>query len=137
MSEAIAQNTTEPRAAEVGEDLAAHASGWFRSVKARTSLMSRLLLAETKLAAISVAGMAFFGVMAAAFALGAWGLALAGLVHGLLAVNVSLWIILLSLALLHVIAAMCMWVFAMRLTRHLEFSATRQQLMKSVEVEES
>ena len=62
------------------ESVVAHVAGWFAAYRARIRLLGELALAEARLAATSVALMAFLGTVAAVFVLSAWGLIVAGLV---------------------------------------------------------
>ena len=103
-------------------------SDWVSETSSRIRLTTELALAEAKLAATSVALMMFFALLAAVFVLGAWGLLIAGLVSGLVqALDAPLWAVLTGLCVLHVVLARWLWSRVVRLTKHLEFSATRQQ----------
>jgi uncharacterized membrane protein YqjE len=104
------------------------AAGWAAAVTARVKLTAELALAEAKLAAISISLMAFLAMLAAAFALGAWGLLLAGLTLGLLQQQIPLWPMLFVLGGLHVLIAAAAWRGAVKLSHNLEFPVTRQQL---------
>ncbi len=99
----------------------------------RARLVSRLALAEARLAATSLALMGFLALLAAAFVMGAWGLLLAGLVLGLLQLQLPLWPMLLALAGLHVLLATLAWRFLLALSGNLEFSRTRSQIAGSTE----
>jgi membrane protein implicated in regulation of membrane protease activity len=90
--------------------------------------VARLAIAEAKLAAISVAMMAFFGTLAAGFVLLAWGLVVAAVLQLLSAQGIPQWLAMLSLALAHVIAAIFLWRTASRLGSNLDFKVTRGEL---------
>lgn len=107
--------------------VASHATGWLSASQSRASSVAHLALAEAKLAAISVAMMAFFGALAAAFAVGAWGLGVAAVLQLLAKQDISLWLAMLVMGLAHVIAAMFFWRAAKNLCGNLEFNATRSQ----------
>jgi uncharacterized membrane protein YqjE len=118
------EDTVAPAAAGI----ATLAASWMTAAGSRVKLISELALAEAKLAAISLALMAFLAMLAAAFVLSAWGLLIAGLVNGLVQMQISLWPILLVLGGLHVLIAYAAWRGAIRLSRNLEFELTRKQL---------
>lgn len=82
--------STEPTVAPAAAGIATLAASWASAAGLRVKLISELALAEAKLAAISIALMAFLAMLAAAFVLGAWGLLIAGLVHGLVQLQLSL-----------------------------------------------
>jgi len=103
-------------------------TAWVAATGSRLKLTSELALAEAKLAAISISLMVFLAMLAAAFTLGAWGLLMAGLVYGLLQLQLPFWPILLLLGGLHVLIAVAAWKTAVYLSHNIEFSATRQQL---------
>jgi uncharacterized membrane protein YqjE len=103
------------------------AASWASAAGTRVRLISELALAEAKLAAISIALMAFLAMLAAAFVLGAWGLLVAGVIHGLLQLQFPLLPVLLALVGLHVLVAATAWRAAVRLCANLEFGYTRQQ----------
>lgn len=133
-SEVPRQPDAEPQPGaetESSASLASLASDWASNAKARAEVLSVLAAAEAKLAVGSVAAMVFLGLVAVVFLLSAWGLALAGLVHGFYALGFPLWGILTTLAVVHVIAALLLWRYAMRLTNHLKFPATRRELGRS------
>lgn len=115
-------------AEQPGETVAKHTAGWLSASVARVKVVSELALAEAKLAASSVALMAFLGTIAAVCVIAAWGLVVAGGVVALLALGVPLWAILMLLALGHLAIAGLLARRILALTAHLEFSATRQQL---------
>ena len=107
-----------------------HAAGWLEATRERATAVTHLAIAEAKLAALSVALMALFGVLAAVCLLGAWGLLVAGLAHALVYLGLPLWAVLLLFGVGHVLAAWVSWRSAMRLSRHLEFAATRAQIRR-------
>lgn len=125
---------TEQTVAPAAAGIATLAASWASAAGSRVKLISELALAEAKLAAISLALMAFLAMLAAAFVLGAWGLLVAGLVQGLvMQLQFPLWPVLLVLGGLHALIAALAWRGAVRLSRNLEFGHTRQQLGQSWE----
>lgn len=111
-------------------NVATHARGWLAATEARAGAVAKLAVAEAKLAALSVAMMAFFGTLAAAFTLVAWGLGVAAVIRLLSDLEVSVWAAMLSMALVHVVAAALLWRAAKKLGDNLEFSATRRQIVR-------
>ena len=115
------------------QSVASHASGWLSASVARLKLIAELALAEAKLAASSVALMAFLGTGAAICVLSAWGLVVAGGILALLNAGIPLWAMLMTFALLHLLIA----AFAVRkivaLSDLVGFTATRQQLRRNSE----
>jgi ABC-type nickel/cobalt efflux system permease component RcnA len=107
---------------------------WMSATNSRIRITTELALAEARLAAISVTLMVLMGTLSAVFVLGAWGLVVAGLVYALLQFGISLWLTLISLGLLHALGAWLLWRGAVKLSCHLNFSATRQQFRNSQEV---
>jgi len=134
---AVPQGTAAPAAepaapaaeplAPAAADIVTLAASWASAAGTRVRLISELALAEAKLAAISIALMAFLAMLAAAFVLGAWGLLVAGVIHGLLQLQFPLLPVLLALVGLHVLVAATAWRAAVRLCANLEFGYTRQQ----------
>lgn len=104
---------------------------WFSTASARVGDVTRLALAEARLAAVSVALMAFLAMLAALFVFAAWGLGIAGIVHAFLDTGAALWAVLLGIAVAHLIGAVGLWSMAMRLGRHVEFRATQRQLFEA------
>ncbi len=127
--DSIHDSTIAPAAASI----AGLASNLASASVRRAKLLSKLALAEARLAATSLALMAFLAMLAAAFVLGAWSLLMAGLVHGLLQLQVPLWPLLLALAGLHVLLATLAWRFVLALSGNLEFNHTRSQIAGPVE----
>ena len=119
-----ADRAVAPAAANIINLVAA----WVAATGSRIKLTAELALAEAKLAAISICLMVFLAMLAAAFILGAWGLLMAGVVLGLLHLQLPLWPILLVLGGLHVLIAAAAWQTALYLSRNLEFPETREQL---------
>lgn len=111
-------------------DLATH---WVATAGSRVKVMVDLVMAEARLAAISVALMAFLAMLSAAFVLGAWALLIAGLIYGLLQLGWPLWPILLVLCATHALIAFLAWRGAVKLSNNLEFPVTRQQFQHSKE----
>jgi hypothetical protein len=110
------------------DGLIGHATGWIEATRERARSVTHLALAEARLAALSVVMMAFFGMLAAMCLLGAWGLLVAGVAYALVQAGMSLWVALLLLGAGHLLLAWLLWRSAMRLTRHLEFAATRARI---------
>lgn len=90
--------------------------------------MTELAAAEARLAAISLSLMTFLAMLAAALVLGAWGLMVAGLVYGLLQLQIPLWLLLLVLGGLHALLAALAWRAAVNLSDNLQFKGTRRQI---------
>lgn len=112
--------------AEAG--FAEHSKGWLAATQSRATSLAQLAIAETKLAAISVAMMAFFGALAAGFIIIAWALVVAAALQVLTTQDISLWLAMLLLAVAHGIAAAVLWRTATRLSDNLEFKVTRGEL---------
>lgn len=106
----------------------AYATDWFGSLRSRAHITTELALAEAKLAAISLSVMVFFAVLAAVLLLSAWGLLIAGLVHGLLQTGLPLWALLVGVAVLHVVAALFLAHRAIRLGDNMSFAKTRDHI---------
>jgi len=123
-----------PGAATDSASIATLVAGWMSATSSRIRITTELAFAEARLAAISLTLMVLMGMLSALFLLGAWGLVVAGLVAAAAAFGVSLWIALAALSLLHVLGAWLLWRGAVRLSRFLEFAATRQQLRQAEEV---
>ncbi len=109
------------------------AASWVSAVSTRIRLITELALAEAKLAAISVVLMMFLAILAAAFMFGAWGFLMAGLVLGLVQLQLPLWPVLLVLGGLHFLIAAIAWRVADRLSKNLEFPASKEQFNLHVE----
>lgn len=127
-----------PAISEAASDTAAEyasivtlVAGWLSATGSRMRITTELVFAEARLAALSMTLMVMLGMLSAVFVLGAWGLVVAGLVAVALQWNIALWLTLLSLGLLHVLGAWCLWRGAVRLSSYLSFSATRQQFQRS------
>lgn len=131
------QSTTDDRAVQSGTPAAAatetvagieeHAKGWLKATRSRANSIARLAVAEAKLAATSIALMAFLGMLAAGFAFGAWALAVVVALQFLDSQDIPLWIATLTLALAHAVAARILWRSALNLSSKLEFQLTREQ----------
>ena len=127
--------STEQTVAPAAAGIATLAASWVSAAGTRVKLISELALAEAKLAAISLALMAFLAMLAAAFVLSAWGLLVAGLVHGLVVqLQIPLWPVLLVLGGLHALIAALAWRAAILLSSNLEFGYTRKQLGRPMEI---
>ena len=126
------QETTQDRTSTAGAAASASIgeliADWLSTTGDRVGAVTRLAMAEARLAAISAALMAFLAVLAALFVFAAWGLAIAGVVHVFLGLGAARWAALLGIAVLHIAGAMMLWTAAMRLGRHVEFRATQRQL---------
>lgn len=109
------------------------ASDWVSTTGSRVKVMADLVMAEAKLAAISVALMAFLAVVSATFLLGAWALFIAALIYGLLQLGLPIWPILFVLCISHALIAFLAWRGAVKLSNNLEFPVTRQQLQSNKE----
>ena len=123
--EALATTPQPDTSDETG--LMSLASHWLANLGSRAKVMVELVLAEARLAAISVALMAFLAMLSAAFVLGAWALLIAGLIYGLLQMGLPVWPILFTLCVVHALIAFLAWRGAVRLSNNLEFPITRQQ----------
>lgn len=124
-------HTAESGTAE--QSVASHAANLFSASFARLQLVAELALAEAKLAASSVALMAFLGTVAAICVLSAWGLVVAGGLHALLTAGVPLWVMLVVLALLHLSIAALAVHRIIALSGLIGFAETRQQLRGNTE----
>jgi uncharacterized membrane protein YqjE len=120
--------TDDAKVAPAAVSIATLAASWASAAGNRVKLLSELALAEAKLAAISLALMAFLAMLAAAFVLGTWGLLMAGLIHALLQMQIPLWPLLLVLGGLHALLATIAWRAAVALSQNLEFGYTRGQI---------
>jgi len=116
-----------PEVAPAAADIATLASSWASAASARVRLTTDLVLAEAKLAFISLSLMMFLAMLAAAFVLAAWTLAIAGLCYGVAQLGIPLWISLPSLVVLHAVAANRIWRMVSRISQTLDFPMTRQQ----------
>lgn len=102
-------------------------ANWVTIVRTRIRTTVELAAAEVKLAAMSFVLMNVFAVALAILALSGWGLLLAGMVVGLLSAGISLWIILVSAAVLHLALAYVLWRSIVRLSAHLNLTATQPE----------
>ncbi len=109
-------------------------AGLMSATSSRIRLTTDLAFAEARLAAISVALMVLMAMLSAGLVLVAWGLIVAGLVVVVLKFGISLWITLAALSLLHALGAWLLWRGAVRLSRYLDFTATRQQFQQAQEI---
>lgn len=133
-TEAPARQSAPVTHSEAGSaTIAELVSEWLSTRASRAGALARLALAEARLAAVSVALMTFLAMLAAIFAFTAWGLGVAALVSSLLAAGLELSAILIAIAALHVLIAFVLWNISMRLGKHVEFHATRQQLREARE----
>lgn len=130
MSERLHENRP-PAEIRESANIVELAADWLSAASSRVKLTTELAMAEAKLAAISLALMAFLGVIAALFVVGAWGLVVAGIVAGLVQAGMSLWISLAIVGVIHVFLAFLILRAALGLGDHMKFSATRRQFMHS------
>lgn len=112
----------------------AYASDWFGSLRSRVHITTELALAEAKLAAVSLSVMVFFAVLAAILLLSAWGLLVAGLVHGLQQTGLPLWALLTGVAVIHIAAALLLALRAIRLSDNMSFAKTRDHISSAGQV---
>ncbi|MGB5245392.1 MAG: hypothetical protein WBN34_02510 [Woeseia sp.] len=109
-------------------DVVSHAIAYVSSVRDRVHLVIELAVAEAKFAAVSAAATALLVLLASLFTLGAWGLAMAGLVVAAIQAGYSLWTVLSALGLLHMLVAAVLAARALTMSRHVAFAETRRQL---------
>lgn len=109
---------------------------WMSATSSRIRVTTDLAFAEARLAALSVALMVFMGMLAALLVLGAWGLIVAGIVAAAIQSGIALWLTLTLLSLMHALGAWMLWNGAVKLSRYLNFSATRQQFRHLQEVQD-
>lgn len=126
-------DTSAPNPATRSPSIGELVADWLSTTGDRVGAVTRLAIAEARLAAISAALMAFLAVLAALFVFAAWGLGIAGVVHLFLDLGAQLWVVLLIIAIVHVVGALGLWSIAMRLGRHVEFRATQRQLFATTE----
>ncbi len=127
---------TEAEAADIQDQeagIATLTSAWLAATGSRVKATADLALAEVRLAAISIAWMAFFATLASLFVFATWGLLAAGLVHGLVQLGAPLWLCLGGLGVLHALAGFIMWGRMLALSRYLEFPATTKLFKTSQE----
>ena len=101
-------------------------AGWFLAARDRGALVARLAAAEARLAATSFLLIIGIVVAIAVLALSAWGLVAAGIVHGLVEAGMPVGFALASVALVHLLAAAGLAVYAVRVSRNMKFSETRR-----------
>lgn len=130
-AEASPETLVDPEAG-----IAELATTWVSAAGSRVKNTAELALAEARLAAMSFAVMLLLAIVAAVFLLGAWGMLMAGVVTGLNALGLPLWITLLALGAIHLLCAWLLIRLAMKLSVHLELPATRRQLGGTAEPEE-
>lgn len=131
--DAVPPAASDTTAESEASGLMALAGDWIATAGSRAKVMVELVVAEARLAAISVALMAFLAMLSAAFLLGAWGLLIAGLIYGLLQLGLPLWPVLIVLCATHALIAFLAWRGAVKLSNNLEFPVTRQQLQRNQE----
>ena len=127
------QETAPPDAANHAS-LAGLATSWLSSVGARAQSTSALVIAETKLALLSVVVMVFLAVLAAVSVLASWGLLTAGLTIWAVQSGAPLWVALFGAGSVHALLGILAWRGVTRLSGYLEFSATREQFRVSEEI---
>lgn len=90
-----------------------------------------LIAADARLAGVSLVAMINGLIFAGLCMLTGWGLLVAFVVWGLVASGLTPGPVLGALAVLHVVLGVVLWRRTARLARHLEFEATRRQLLRS------
>lgn len=98
------------------------ATEWLGLATARVQTTFQLALAQVKLAATSLVIMVFLAVVAAIFAMSAWGLLVAGLATVVIAAGIAPWVVLGVLFLLHVLGAWVAFRTISYLSANLEMS---------------
>ncbi len=122
--------TAEPRQGESpdSDSMTESLARWLQATGTGLATSFRLAIAEAKLAAMSLVWMLFLTVLAAIFALGAWGLMLSGGVIALDGLGVPTWASLLGLGVLQVLAAVILFRAVLRLGERLELAETNRRL---------
>lgn len=108
--------------------VSALAAAWLKTAAERVQRLSALGFAEARLAALALASIVFFSMLAAVLALSAWGLLIALIVHLTTQTGLALWASLLLICIAHCGAAMWCWTRALQLTSYVEFPETRRHL---------
>ena len=116
------------------QGLAGLATSWLSSVGARAQSTSALVIAETRLALMSVVVMTFLALLAAVSVLAAWGLLTAGLTIWAVQSGAPIWAALLGMGCLHALLGILAWRGVTHFSAYLEFSATREQFRSSNEI---
>lgn len=111
--------------AETDQRIAQLLSDWIDTAGLRLRGSLRLAMAETKLAVTTFALMIFLVVLAAGALVLGWVLLLAALVQILALLGLQLALAIAVMAVLHFVLAWGLWRLANRLSRHMEFRATR------------
>jgi uncharacterized membrane protein YqjE len=128
-----AANTTHGQVAPRSEDreeqpLVSQFSEWTETLGLRLRGSVRLALAETKLAFTTFVMMICLVVLAAGALILAWALLLVAAVQALALAGLQLLASMIVVAGLHVLLAWGLWRLANRLSKHMEFRATRKML---------
>lgn len=116
----------EPR--EDAPGTGALVSQWVANAGERVRTTLHLVVAETRLAAVSLGLMVFLMVLAAGSAMLAWVVLVITVVVALKIAGLQLVGVLAGLIVVHGVLAWMFWGMAMRLSRHLGFEATRREL---------
>ena len=103
-------------------------SQWLANAGERVRTTLHLVVAETRLAAVSLGLMVFLMVLAAGSVMLAWIVLVITAVMALKLAGLQLVWVLAGLVVLHLALAWGFWMLAMRLSRHLGFEATRREL---------
>lgn len=103
-------------------------SQWVANAGERVRTTLHLVVAETRLAAVSLGLMVFLMVLAAGSAMLAWVVLVITAVVALKIAGLQLVGVLGGLIVIHLALAWMFWRLAMRLSRHLGFEATRREL---------
>lgn len=101
---------------------------WLSSLQKRARAIAELAFAEAKLAAVSLSWIVAMAVFAIAFVFIGWGMLAIAMTIGLVNAGVPLWGAALAIAVLHIAGAAVLLWRAWRLSDHLGFSATLDQL---------
>jgi hypothetical protein len=120
--------TTASPPQEQQPGLAGLLSDWFAAYGERMALVTRLVLAEARLAVSSFVLMMFLVMLAAGALMFAWGLVLFAAVRAFEMAGMSLIAGGVLMALLHLALALFFWHSAGRLGKRLDFAATRRVL---------
>ena len=112
-----------------GEDMAAAAMGYVQAAGDRLTHTVELAANEARLAAMTGVTMLVLALLTVAFALVGWGFLVAAIAQLGVQAGFSWAIVALGVSALHVLAAIGLWGWAMRLSRHLTLPALREALV--------
>lgn len=113
---------------EAESQLAAVVSDWAKTLGLRLRGSVRLVMAETKLAVTTFVMMIFFVVLSAGALMVAWAMILMAIIQGLALAGLERALAVALVGVAHVALAWFLWRLANRLSRHMEFRATRRLL---------